>query len=814
MMMEQWTCNQKEQGMRMINDVIRIKATHVITLFPNKGKVLGVSGNDFGIVKWRVQEIVDGKYSIQGDEIIIVTGSYACEIENGLTYTILAKEIIHKTYGKQYQLLYFNQDIDFTALPNQRAFLKSFLTDKQIESIYAVCDNPIKVIATHDVDTLTKSWGIGNHIAEAIFNRFEKTKDNCEIFIELDGYGLTPNFIQKLSARYQNPQTVINVVKHNPYQLCFDCDGIGFKTADEIAVKGGLDAKSHERIQAYIFTALNDEAESGNSYIYSGELTSMIFSMFGGKEEILQYYSPSTEHHTSNNISEAIHLLQEKGIVSVEDSINKSKRKVYLTHIHELELNVANELVRLLQSENGFMFDEYENKIADQERVQGWKLTDEQRAGVELCLHNQVVMIAGSAGTGKTSVLSCVLHALGCIGEDQQYSFAQCSLSGKAAARMSEVTGQDGCTIHRLLGYIPNTKRFYHSKKNPILKDVIVVDEISLIGGEIFLSLIQAIKSGSKLILLGDMGQLESIGCMNLAHDLYASKIIPTVNLTKIHRQAEKSGIITAATSVRQQEQFFSSVFSGTQVIGEYQDMILDISKTKDTTVERAMAHFKEQYAQVLKDGGNIMDIQVLTSVKTRGDSCVLKLNQEIQKLVNPHKSINCKEIMVKFSKSDPDKTFYYREGDKVMCIKNNYNAKVAVGDADGHTEIFNGWTGVIEHINSDKKEAVIYFPHANERVLMTEYELSHEMTLGYASTVHKFQGSQCVSIIGVCDYSTPPQMLTKELLYTMLTRAEKMCVLVGQSGAIRKAIESSSINTKNTFLLEFIDRTFCKKNY
>ena len=326
--------------------------------------------------------------------------------------------------------------------------------------------------------------------------------------------------------------------------------------------------------------------------------------------------------------------------------------------------------------------------------------------------------------------------------------------------------------------------------------DIIVLDEISLVGGEIFLSLIKAIPDGTKLIILGDMGQLESIGCMNLAFDMYNSKFITTIELTKVHRQAQKSGIIVASQQMRNGEPVLDKKFVGEKTIGELQDMHFDIDDTRNTTRERTIKWFKEKYESDLVN--DIMDIQILSPCKDRGDASVFNLNIDVQDYVNPH-SEDKNEIKVNIGK---DKSYYLREGDKVMCIKNNY--KICGEKRQG---VFNGWCGILKEINPWIGLHKIYIPMIDDTMVFSTSDLTNGVVLGYASTVHKFQGSSAKVIIGAFDNTTPPNMRSKELLYTLWTRAEKDCTTVAQNSALYSAALNSGISDKNTFLLELLDR-------
>lgn len=770
------------------SNIIKIQARMNRILFPKYPDVLGEGGNNFGIVSWNPIDVIEGEPHIDSWGTIVVKGNYEEKIEYADDYIIIAKEVRSQDRGLQYDLLYFAKNLDLSKVKNQKAFLKTFLSDIQIKEMYKVLDNPLEVIKEHDIESLKKVHGVGDYIANCIIKRFEENRDNCELYIELDKYGLTPKFIQKLVKKYSNPQKVIEIVKNNPYQLSFDVEGIGFKTADDIALKGGIKRTDPDRIKGYINYILNEQAQEGNSFITSGELTSFVFEEFGGKENILEVYKDENDNIIGNNINEAIKGLKDNGIIQIEENDSKSQRRVYLTKYYRLEEEIAKHLKRIAKAENKFKYDDWEEILKQQEIKQGWTFTEEQRTGIKLGLDEQVCFITGGAGTGKSSLVSGILESL------KNYTFAQTALAGKASARLQEVTGEEGYTIHRLLGFKP-PYGFAFNEDNPLTYDIIILDEISLVGGEIFLSLLKAIPNGTKLIILGDMGQLPSIGCMNLAFDLYNSNFITTIELTKVHRQAQKSGIITDSLKLRNQIPVLDKNFVGEVVHGELQDMYYDISDTTESTRSKVMKWFKEKYdSEIVK---NIMDIQILCPCKDRGDSSVFNLNLDIQNYINPP-SPDKKEIVVKQSK---DKGYTLREGDKVMCIKNNYKVM-----GEHKTGVFNGWCGILTEI-TDYGFHKVYIPMIHDTMIFSTSDLINGVILGYASTVHKYQGSSARIIIGAFDNTTPPMMRTKELLYTLWTRAEKECITVAQNTALYNATKTSGVINKNTFLVELLDR-------
>jgi len=397
---------------------------------------------------------------------------------------------------------------------------------------------------------------------------------------------------------------------------------------------------------------------------------------------------------------------------------------------------------------------------------------------------NHKIFITGNCG--KTSTVNAILTVL-----DGNYPFAQTALSGRAAAKMAEVTGEDGCTIHRLLGSDSNT--FAYNSNNQLPYDIIIVDEISMIDSKLFLYLLRAIKTGSKVILLGDHGQLESIGSGNVAYDILHSTEIPTVILTEIYRQALSSAIITESRKIRNGVQIISKDYCGIESRGEKKDFIIDCYNDKTNTFYKIMQHFSKEYIKY----DNPLDIQILSPVKTRGDASIYKLNIAVQQFIHPLNSK--KEHFLTYFEGEP---YTIQIGDKVINTKNNYKT---------NPPIFNGNIGIVEDIIKEDQiqedgskihvdQVIIDFIGIG-RVKLNKDAYSG-LVLGYAITVHKFQGSSAkVVIIGID--SSAFMMLSRELLYTAITRAEEKCILVAQNSALRYGTSKEQVNKKQTYLQE-----------
>lgn len=396
-----------------------------------------------------------------------------------------------------------------------------------------------------------------------------------------------------------------------------------------------------------------------------------------------------------------------------------------------------------------------------------------------------------TGNTGKSSIVSGILNVL------SSYSSKQCALSGKASVNLTQNTGKEGFTIHRLLEYTPK-EGFLRNENNPLDTHIVILDEISMVDVKLFNSLVKAIPNGAKLILLGDSGQLESMGVGNLMKDLINSGVVPIVNLDKIHRQAEKSAIITNSIDIWNGKQIIDKDFIGIETRGELQDLTLDITKDKQDTSKNIMKYFKELYPTV----NDIMDLQVIVPVKERGECCVVKLNNLIQEYIRDYNNCSKDEECISVG------NYELYKGDKVINVRNNYDTKTPFGE---DIPIMNGNFGIITSIESSS--IVVEFEKIGKVVIPSEHLKYIE--LGYVATTHKLQGSGIKKVICGLD-SSHYTMLSKEMLYTMLTRAKEYCVLCGDNKAIRKAVTINKTRYKQTFLEGFLQKytKSLNKNY
>ena len=657
-------------------------------LFPRTGLVVG----QYSIISCKCIEVIEGTKPVSDTmcDTFTMLSNTPVEFNRYDTYTGVFKEKNTK-YGVSYDLT--NLDIQQRQLNTEgakRAFIESVFTPLQVESLYAKYDNPYDLIANKDTQKLMSVKGIGRKSVNKIYQKFDNNLRYQLIIAELNEYQLTKATMDSLLKRYLTPELVVEKVKKNIYILADEVEGIGFLRADSFALKKGVPLDSPERIKAFIKYFLEQQGEAGNSWVPPKTLFKAI------KEFLKIPLIPEI-------IKPCLYNLQETKILRW----NEEKTKIGLTKFYDLEKRIETNLFRLSSASinNDLTNRIFFNKIQEEyEKEVGFELTDQQKAVAYNLLSHQVSVLVGFPGTGK----SCLIGLLASLYKSKKLSFSICSLSGKAAARVEEATGYAGSTIHRLLKYDPITHRFVFDKDNPLPCDMVIVDESSFLGGELFLSLLEALKTGTRLVLVGDDKQLPSIGACNVFHDIILSKKIPVYYLTKIHRQAAKSGIITSSAEVREGHQLVKRGWEGKQTFGELQDFTIDSFNARFIGEPKIIQWLKE-LAPTQED---IFDTQVIVPMKNRSMLSSYHLNNRIQEIYNPPSPFKQE---VKFANKEMPYTI--RVGDKVINRKNNYSAVIYKENISpfGITppsleektqnveEIFNGYCGKVIKILNNK---------------------------------------------------------------------------------------------------------------
>lgn len=769
----------------MEEKILKFECTLDRIIYPKYTKK--VQSGDFAIFSMRITKWLDNQ--IDGVEVIKLKGT-TCTLEYGTTYKIFCKLAeTHEIYGDTYGLIYISKCIDISSKDKQKEFLKNVLNENLVEKLFDEYDDVIKLLENRDVKSLMKIKGIGNQVALRMIDEYEESKDYSSIYMELGQLGFTHTFIKKLVDFYKSPDTVIDIVKNNPYDL-LRVDGIGFKKADEVACKVGITQYDVRRIKGFLLYYLNDQGEAGRSYLNYQDLMKALYDTLGFvPEEIIN--------------TTAKQMIDNKDVVVLDNG-----SKIALKKFYDLEKNIMNELFRLqiglvkvVENDSNkvnsihddyiprsFNIGNWETITENVEEKQGFMFTDEQRAAIKLSLDNHVMALTGGAGVGKTSTANgiCSLYS--------GYSILACALSGKASVRITEATGLPASTIHRALGY--QNGEFMFNKENKLAVDIVLIDEATMINGALFLSLLEAIPTGAKVIIMGDVQQLTPIGNCQVFADILDSNVLPVVKLSKPHRQALRSGIIPTSIKIANQEQIFDGNYTGNAIIGELEDMELDISgKGNDESIsDKIIKHFQIE----LEKFHDIMEVQICVPMRLRGELSCYNLNSKIQSIYNPKLS-NGNEIEIFLEKKkDEAKKYIIRAGDKVINTKNNYKCINSEGDT---TPVFNGNMGIVKEIEKNGM-CTIDFIGIGE-VIFTKSDCKN-LELGYACTVHKLQGSGfCSTIVGLDNSSYI--MNNSELLYTAITRAKKYCVLIANNYAVVKSIQTKEVKTKQTFLKDML---------
>ena len=697
-------------------------------------------------------------------DTIKVAGLISFEPQPKGDYVIMGDFIKDEKWGWQFKIDGGYENVKLTTPEEKRLFLEQILTDRQVDSLYNTFEDPFEYVKNGNVAKLMEAKFIGEHTANRIISKFNATMDLAPAYNFFKPLGVTPLLINKLCDTYGSAENAIKKFKKNPYILVDDIKGVGFLRADEIALKYNIKPDDPFRIKSGIRYIFKDEANNnGSTWLKIDDFENRIVELLKIPLE---------------NINKCVsEMIKEKEVY-----YNKEKEQIALMYYYDLECKIVNKLLSLQSAEcQEYTEEEIERGINKTQLEQGFDFTDEQLNGIKSILKNNVSLVVGLAGTGKTSIIK---------GAYQIFPYStiikQCAFSGQAAKRINEATGYPSSTIHRLLGW--QGEIFTYRETFPLPVDVVILDEVSMVGLELFWSLIQAIPRGAKLIMLGDNGQLPPIGVGNLLSDLMASEKINLVNLTKIHRQAEKSAIITTSQKIRKKLFLLSGDYEGDEIYGQLRDLHLCARQESDNLFNLLIETFMNEYN---KNNKNIQDVQIIVAQNQRVALGRDQINREIQNRINPKLLLSQPEIKIKYQN-------VLRVNDKIINRENHYDVETPDGI---QTSIYNGSMGVVKEIN--KNYIIVDFFDEGEIVIPSEYYGGLE--LAYAITCHSSQGSQFkVAIVGFDNSSYI--LLSNEWLYTAITRAKKMCHIVTQTKALNMAVTRHKTVDRDTFLLELFN--------
>ena len=619
-------------------DIVEV-VEFVKRIYPRKGKI---KDGDWQVVKVKSVE--------KGDTFVVVGNMVAMTDEYDTQYKIGGKlSYSDRTEEWQYGIYYSQEIYEFKTKEDIEVFLSFFLTDTQLSNFLTVFPNPIEVLERGDINELMQIKKVGVKTAENILTRYNACKDKGKAYVELGKYGLSQNIIDRLINRYNSPEIAIEKINSNPYILVNEVRGVGFKKADEIALKTGVDPNSVERGVAFITYYFRVCAEEGDSYIDFDELLDAV-------DEYLGDYS-------DDSLDEAMLTLKNKGDLWYKDYDDCTL--IAHSYYFNIEKEICNHIKRLMSYPSNVQLNREQamERIRIKEEAQGWSYTERQLEGIFATMENNVTIITGYGGTGKTSAVTGMLACT-----DKGYDFKQCALSGKASANLTDVTGVEGSTIHSLLRYDSVTGEFMINEHNPLDTDLVILDEGSMVDMELALALLKAIPNGAKLIILGDTNQLESIGAGNLLMDLIDSEVVPVVVFDKVHRQGAKSAIKTESIKVAEGKQLTKTTWTGESLLGELKDLkYIGFNSSKGQsrpTIDLVMTEFKTLY----KEAKDIRDIVVILPTKASGSSCHT-VNLLIQDYVLPKNRGKGIEL------GDEQHPFTVYIGDKIINLRNNKKA-------------------------------------------------------------------------------------------------------------------------------------------
>lgn len=694
------------------------------------------------------------------EEEITCVGTFS-EVSEGESIEVVGDYISHPTYGRQLKVERYMEKA-----PTDELSIERYLGSGAIKGIGAAL--AARIVRRFKMDTfriieeeperLAEIKGISERGAMEISNQVAEKRDLRQAMIFLQKYGISLNLAVKIYQEYG--QEVYGILQENPYRLADDISGVGFRIADEIAKRVGIRTDSDFRIRSGILYTLIQASGEGHTYLPEQQLTVRA-------SELLEVEPEYIEKHYMDLAIERKLILKQQG----------EETQIYAASVYYTEANTAI-MLKGLDISYDVTDAEIAQRLAQIENRTGMQLDEHQQEAVTEAVRNGLLIITGGPGTGKTTTINSIIKYFELEGLD----IFLAAPTGRAAKRMSEMTGYEAKTIHRMLelnGGMEGNAGFERNENNPLETDVVIVDEMSMVDIHLMNALLKAMVAGTRLILVGDVNQLPSVGPGSVLKDIIDSGRFHVVQLTKIFRQASQSDIIVNAHKINRGEEvsldnksmdfFFLKRYEADVII----NVVLQLITQKLPKFVNAAAY----------------DIQVLTPMR-KGNLGVERLNVILQKFLNP-------PAAEKKEKEYGDRVF--REGDKVMQIKNNYQLEWEIlskyGFAvDRGTGVFNGDTGIIREINEYKETITVVYDE--DKVVEYPFKLMEELELAYAITIHKSQGSEYPAVV-IPLLSGPRMLMNRNLLYTAVTRARKCVTLVGNEKCFFEMVQNVTERTR-----------------
>ena len=713
-----------------------------------------------GYVEHIIYRNADNGYTVlnlvSGEEEITCVGIFSA-IAEGENIEASGDYTDHPTYGKQFKVESFEEKA-----PEDEEAIERYLGSGAIRGMGLAL--AARIVRRFKADTfriieeeperLAEVKGISERKAMEIADQVNEKRDLRQAMIFLQQYGITMNLAVKVYQQYG--QEVYGIIRENPYRLADDIEGVGFRTADEIAVRVGIRMDSDFRIRSGILYVLLQASTEGHTYLPEEELTRRTGQLLEvGEEQIEKQY---------------MDLAIERKIIMKQ---GENQTQIYAASFYYMEANTATMLKQLNVSYEVPDL-EIEERVRRIEKQTGMELDEHQMTAVKEAVRNGLLIITGGPGTGKTTTINTIIKYFEMEGLD----IFLAAPTGRAAKRMSETTGFEARTIHRMLelnGGVDGAAGFERNEQNPLETDVVIIDEMSMVDISLMHALLKAVAVGTRLILVGDVNQLPSVGPGSVLRDIIRSHECNVVMLTKIFRQASTSDIIVNAHKINQGEEV--------TLDNKSMDFFFLKRYDADVIISVVLQLIKQKLPKFVD--ATPYDIQVLTPMR-KGLLGVERLNGILQRYLNPPSP-------QKREKEHGD--ILFREGDKIMQTRNNYQLEWEIRtkyglSVDKGTGVFNGDMGIVREINDFAETMTVEFDEG--RMVEYPYKLLDELELAYAITIHKSQGSEYPAVV-IPLLSGPSMLMNRNLLYTAVTRARKCVTLVGNEVTFAQMVQNTS---------------------
>lgn len=676
--------------------------------------------------------------------------------------------IAHREFGRQFHVERYSTEKPATVFA-----IEKYLGSGLIKGVGPVMagrmvglfgPDTLDVIET-EPRKLLRVEGIGEKRVAAIRKAWEEQREIRKVMLFLQEHGVSATYAVKIYKTYGDQS--IATVKENPYRLARDIWGIGFKTADKIALQLGVTLDSVQRLEAGLLYTLSEATEFGHLFLPEPKLLESAIKILGVPPRKL---TPIVET-----------MIGEQTILSEDlpgrEMEGRPMRALYHPALYYTEVGIASQLRRRLAQPRSLPVsrEKLAAWLSRQEEADGLTLSDAQKEAVAQALEHAVLVLTGGPGTGKTTVTDLIARAF----DARKKRILLVSPTGRAAKRLSEVTGRDAATIHRLLRFDPATRAFQYHESNPLPCDVLIADEVSMLDAVLANNLLKAIPEHAQIVLVGDSDQLPSVGAGSVLGDLLASEVVPSVRLTEVFRQAQESLIVTNAHRIRQGD---SPVLVAPHARAGSNCLFVEIEESEEGA--RQVVKLARKTLPAL--GFRPDDIQVLTAMR-RGTLGVDSLNELLQEALNPADPAGRTPELVRGSRR-------FRVGDRVIQLVNNYDKNV-----------FNGDVGTVLDIKPEDQVLLVRFLEGVVEYDFSEYDT---LQLAYALSIHKSQGSEYPAVI-LALHSSQYMMLQRNLFYTGLTRARRLLLLVADRGSIVRAVHNNRTTRRYTRLAERLRADF-----